>query len=470
MTQDENCVKDGDYIAWEDMEWILCGKARLETVDINEPYEGPPLANFFHTPFPTYYSCIHNLGRRVPSVTTLKDWTILQTFLKKKIYDKGWNSVQMWLPITDEETEDTWKDYNGSTIQDYTLPWIGEGPDGGDKQNCARVDGENGWGDTYCVSPSPRYACMCSYNPNLYLKLRGLCPTSAMDVFYKPMNDWADFRVLQLQGLKRSSIMYNEGKKMWSLNVVQSNVTATSTAPHASFTLGKHNWTITGDDGCDRGKTYETVLKMSGCQDGEFTCNDGQCVSMDERCNQLPKCRDESDEKNCKIMILKDGYNKNVPPINSDDPLVNVSISIDLLKLVDIDETDYSIEIQFEIMLKWKENRATYNNLKKRDALNALTQAGIEKIWLPEVIYENTDQKESTRLGEFGNGEWKTNIILRREEENGTMRGLDFVDETEFFHGSKNSLVMNQSYTHIFQCNYELARYPFDTQVNLPLS
>ena len=73
MTQDENCVKDGDYIAWEDMEWILCGKARLETVDINEPYEGPPLANFFHTPFPTYYSCIHNLGIRVPSVTTLKD-------------------------------------------------------------------------------------------------------------------------------------------------------------------------------------------------------------------------------------------------------------------------------------------------------------------------------------------------------------------------------------------------------------
>ena len=142
-----------------------------------------------------------------------------------------------------------------------------------------------------------------------------------------------------------------------------------------------------------------------------------------------------------------------------------------ILKLIDIDEQDYSIEIQFEIMLKWKENRATYNNLKKTDALNALTQADIETIWLPEVIYENTDDKESTRLGEFGAGEWKTNVIVSREEENGTMRGLEFVDETEIFCGSQNSLVMNQSYTHTFQCNYELARYPFDTQVNIfPLS
>ena len=208
MTQDENCVKDGDYLAWENMEWILHGKASKETVDINESCEGPPLANLFHTPFPTSDSCMHlceNLGSRVPSVTTLKEWTILQTFLKKKIYGKGLNKVQIWLPITDEETEDTWTDINGSTIQNYTLPWVGDGPDGGLGQNCARVNDENSWFDTYCNSPMPKYACMCSYMPNRYLKLRGLCPTSVMDEFYKPMNDWADFRKLQLQGLKRGS-------------------------------------------------------------------------------------------------------------------------------------------------------------------------------------------------------------------------------------------------------------------------
>ena len=185
---------------------------------------------------------------------------------------------------------------------------------------------------------------------------------------------------------------------------------------------------------------------------------------MDQRCNQLPDCRDKSDERNCKILVLKEGYNKNVPPVNSKEPVVNVSISIDLLELVDIEEEDYSIEIQFEIMLRWKENRATYNNLKKTDALNALTQEDIQKLWLPEVIYENTDQKESTRLGETW--EWKTIVVVRREEENGTMSGPESVDETEVFSGSENSLVMNQTYTHTFQCNYELSHYPFDTQVH----
>ena len=42
---------------------------------------------------------------------------------------------------------------------------------------------------------------------------------------------------------------------------------------------------------------------------------------------------------------------------------------------------------------------------------------------------------------------------------------LDKVDEAETFEGSENSLTMKQTYTHEFQCQYQLNRYPFDTQV-----
>ena len=142
-----------------------------------------------------------------------------------------------------------------------------------------------------------------------------------------------------------------------------------------------------------------------------------------------------------------------VPPIETKDP-VNVNVSIDILKLVDINEVDYSIEIQFEISMKWTENRATYHNLKEKDSLNALQKRDFEKLWLPEVIYENTDQKESTRLGEFGAGEWKTRVIVKREGTQ-TPIGSNSVDETQIFKGSENSLVMSQVYTHPFQCNYK---------------
>ena len=29
------------------------------------------------------------------------------------------------------------------------------------------------------------------------------------------------------------------------------------------------------------------MLKLTGCIEGDFTCNDGQCIKMKARCNQV---------------------------------------------------------------------------------------------------------------------------------------------------------------------------------------
>ena len=460
ITRNGGCVEEGDYLAWGDMEWILHGQARAEKVEIEELSGVGP--NIYYTPFPSMDACMFHcekLHTRAPSVTTFEEWKELQKLLKTNRYKKG----QIWLPITDRDEEGRWTDfYNGKAIQNYTIPWLGSKPDGGEAENCACLWDANKWADNGCTFSE--YACMCSYRPSTTVKLRGLCTHSEIDVYYKPMNEWDHSRTLILQGLRQTSIVYDDEEKMWVLHVANLNVTGFSKARHHSFTLGKQNWTLIGDKQCNEGDSYSTELKMSGCQKDEFTCNDGQCVSMDVRCDQLPDCRDKSDERGCSILVLEEGYNSNVPPVNSRYPL-NVSVSLHLLKLVDINEDDYSIEIQFEITLEWKEIRATYHNLKEATVLNALTQKDTKRLWLPQVIYENTDQKETTRLGEFGNGEWDTKIVVRREEENGTMSRQDMLDETMIFDGSKNSLLMTQTYTHTFQCPYELSTYPFDTQV-----
>ena len=41
----------------------------------------------------------------------------------------------------------------------------------------------------------------------------------------------------------------------------------------------------------------------------------------------------------------------------------------------------------------------------------------IKKLWLPLILYDNTDQKETTRLGEYGNGEWGTSVLVSRDGE-----------------------------------------------------
>ena len=182
-----------------------------------------------------------------------------------------------------------------------------------------------------------------------------------------------------------------------------------------------------------------------------------------------PNCRDESDENGCRLISLKNNYNKNIPPIGSAEDgstiPTNVRISITLMKVVKIQEVAHSIHLQFQIKMQWRENRVKYQNLKDKTSLNALTADDIGKLWLPQIVYVNTDQMETTRLGEYGNGEWVTRVAVVREG-NFTRSTTVEVDEAEIFEGAENTLMMTQTYTLKFQCEYKLQKYPFDTQVN----
>ena len=94
--------------------------------------------------------------------------------------------------------------------------------------------------------------------------------------------------------------------------------------------------------------------------------------------------------------------------------------------------------------------------------LNALSQDAIKTLWLTLVVYLNTDQQETTRLGL--DWEWSTFVNIQREGKS-PQAGYEVLDETYLFKGKENSLIMTQSYTHDFQCVYKLQKYPFDTQV-----
>ena len=166
--------------------------------------------------------------------------------------------------------------------------------------------------------------------------------------------------------------------------------------------------------------------------------------------------------------MLESNYNKNIPPIGRSaeggSVPADVGVSLTLMKVVEIEERDHSVHLQFEINLQWRENRVKYQNLKEETSLNALNMEDIRNIWLPRIIYANTDQKESTRVGM--DWEWATGVSVQREGEF-TRSGMNEVDEAEIFEGAENILIMTQTYTHQFQCKYQLQQYPFDTQVRV---
>ena len=465
----EDCGKKGDYFAWEDMEWTLKGSAELEYWHLNNICQ-EPMIHIFNTDFPSWDACKHfceNINSRIPSVASSEHWELLRGFFQNNVLGKDLTAKNLWLSLTDKNQEGKWSDYKtgANLVHDGNFE-MGQ-PNGGRDQNHMLLTKQGEWSDK--ERSYGKCGCMCDHDSTSVLQLRGLdddCYKDAIDSTYKPLTTKDNVLSFQYRGERCTQIRFINGA--WRLSVLGSNVRGYSWVSHVSYALGKYNWTIKGEKACSNGSPAIRIqLKLTGCQEGNFTCDNGQCIPMEKRCDQIPDCRDKSDEKGCKLIVIEESYNKNIPPISSSIQQVKVDVSIDLLKLVRINEEVNSIEFQFTITLKWKESRATYYNLKQKESQNILMQEDVERLWLPEVIYENTDQKEITRLGV--EWEWKTTVLVKREQENFMRINLESLDETHIFSGEENSLIMTQTYTHDFQCIFNLMYYPFDTQASIHL-
>ena len=62
----------------------------------------------------------------------------------------------------------------------------------------------------------------------------------------------------------------------------------------SSLLLGYNEFDFTSvpDDTCTSSLKSKVVkVKVTACGSGQFTCDDGQCVTMEDRCNQISNCR-----------------------------------------------------------------------------------------------------------------------------------------------------------------------------------
>ena len=105
---------------------------------------------------------------------------------------------------------------------------------------------------------------------------------------------------------------------------------------------------------------------------------------MEERCDQIMDCVDESDEDNCRLIVFKDNYNKKVPPftinkMNNSLVPAKIRVSTQLKNVLSISEFSHTTDLKIGITLNWYENRVLYHNLKIQEALNVLTDAEVLK-------------------------------------------------------------------------------------------
>ena len=90
------------------------------------------------------------------------------------------------------------------------------------------------------------------------------------------------------------------------------------------------------------------------CFQREFGCTDGKCIPIEKRCDGVADCKDYFDENNCEMVIIdKNRYQKEYPPLQADGTETIIKITVDLLSIGSFEEIAMTFSVKFYIMLEW---------------------------------------------------------------------------------------------------------------------
>ena len=132
-------------------------------------------------------------------------------------------------------------------------------------------------------------------------------------------------------------------------------------------------------------------------------------------------------------------------------------MNIDVLSILDIAEVDNTITLQLNLKLTWLDERLVMYNLKKVKDLNTLTQTFRNKIWIPEVVFYNTQDKQES----LNDGKAFATIDRQGGFEQSPRSQL----ENAFtFLGAENPITISRVYDSDFLCDFDMQTFPFDSQ------
>ena len=257
---------------------------------------------------------------------------------------------------------------------------------------------------------------------------------------------------------------YDEELSLWkATSLKHQDFLATSDAEKDSFLLGIQSWTIHNDSkACSVESTYTTLLKLTVCSDEEFTCADGSCIPLKDRCNGRSDCLDETDETECKAFVLSLGYNRfHVPPAAKEKAILDVNYSVHIKEIIEINEKDGFFISKFTIARSWFDRRVTFQNLKDKPDLNILSPEEQGLLWKPWITFDNI--KDRSKYAETDRKrEWK---VIPNPNNSFTRADRSFLHNTYLFDGASNMISEEVALTAEWLCVFNMAWYPFDTQI-----
>ena len=319
ITAGKDCGREGDFLAWKDMEWEVKGKVNgwvnVTKKELCASKTAP--FRFVNTQASSFYDhksiCTKMDRGRIPAAVDKPTMEELldyyrNTAMQLKTDDKGvkrWTTHPgndrcyfFWLPL--ELRNKTWLDHYTSKPIDY-FHWgdnVGvpeDNPPGscvwGEASNASDIAGKTnqGGGGKWLVHVPPcngigGMCSTCEKETQPMVRLRGLCRDSDLTNLFTPVND--EKSALGYVGLSQTtSITYNASTFMWvTSNMGWSDVVATNPSSLASGLLGTSEWIVHNDSRkCSPNASYKILLTLTACQQHQFTCVDANCIPMESR-------------------------------------------------------------------------------------------------------------------------------------------------------------------------------------------
>ena len=87
-------------------------------------------------------------------------------------------------------------------------------------------------------------------------------------------------------GPKGWVIVQNKTDKRWMMSHYHYTDLTLTMLDQDTLPIGRHRWEVMNNV-CSEGVTSATVLLISGCQEGQYTCDDGKCVGINQRCDNI---------------------------------------------------------------------------------------------------------------------------------------------------------------------------------------
>ena len=137
--------------------------------------------------------------------------------------------------------------------------------------------------------------------------------------------------------------------------------------------------------------------------------------------------------------------------------MIALFFSCDIVVVQDIQEVSQYIQLKFRLSLNWKDARVFFYNIKTEEVLNSLSLEEKLSLWTPTIVFWNTEKqlKSVNDIESFAS--------IKRVEQ-GTIIDRTVNEDIEVFSGEDNEITFSRVYSIKFDCEYQMAWYPFDIQ------